>query len=218
MRAEIVVFGRVPAPGRVKTRLAKVIGPDAAAEIYRALLDHVLAEVCATGLPVTLALADAAPLGDWRPPSDARVEIQVQGDLGRRMQTAFERRFAAGAHAVVLVGSDLPAIAAGHLTEATTALSRVPVVLGPAADGGYWLVGQLAPGFDLFSGVVWSAPETLTATRKRIGTLGIAHEEVSVQHDVDTLQDLETVLANAHLGEALRRRLERALGRKPGSG
>lgn len=217
MRAEIIVFGRVPAPGHVKTRLASAIGPDAAAEVYRALLDHALAEAIATGLPVTLALADSMRLGDWRAPNGARVEVQAEGDLGRRMRTAFERRFAAGAQAVVLVGSDLPAMSAALLREAIAALSRVPVVLGPAADGGYWLIGQQAPGLDLFSGVVWSAAETLAATRRRIGTLGIAHEEGSVQHDLDTVRDLETTLADAHLGEELRMKLERAVGRAPGS-
>jgi rSAM/selenodomain-associated transferase 1 len=194
-----------------------VLGPDAAAEIYRVLLDHVLAEACATGLPVTLALADSMQLSDWRAPDGACVEVQAEGDLGRRMHTAFERRFAAGAQAVVLVGSDLPAISASHLREAIAALSRVPVVLGPAEDGGYWLIGQQAPGFDLFSGVVWSAAETLAATRGRIATLGVAHEETAVLNDLDTVRDLETILTDGHLNKELRMKLGRAAGRAPGS-
>ena len=84
MRGEIVVFGRVPVPGRVKTRLAAALGPEAAASLYRLLLDRVLAEAGATGKPVVLALAEAAPAGsDWRPPPGVTVEIQSDGDLGR---------------------------------------------------------------------------------------------------------------------------------------
>jgi rSAM/selenodomain-associated transferase 1 len=208
MRCEIVVFGRVPMAGSVKSRLAAAIGPEAAAEVYRLLLDHVLAEARAAGPAVVLALADAAPAGvGWRPPPGVEVEIQAGEDLGARMRTAFDRRFAAGADAVVLVGSDLPGLTAGVLADARAALERAPVALGPSDDGGYWLVGQRRPGHDLFSGVPWSSPDVLDVTRRRLLELGIGHAELPLLRDLDTLADLEALAADPTLAERLRVRL-----------
>jgi rSAM/selenodomain-associated transferase 1 len=208
--AEIVVFGRIPAPGRVKTRLAKEVGDAAAAEVYRLLLEHALAEACAAGPAVTLALADAPSADDgWRPPTGVKLEIQPAGDLGSRMLRTFERHFSLGAETVILVGSDLPGLAAAQLANAASALTRVPVVLGPSADGGYWLVGQRRPGHDLFTGVPWSSPEVLQATRLRLLGLKLAHQQLPTLRDVDTLADLEALVTDKELDETLRRRISR---------
>jgi rSAM/selenodomain-associated transferase 1 len=215
--AEIVVFGRIPAPGRVKTRLASAIGDGAAAEVYRLLLDHVLAEACAAGQAVTLALADAPRPGDaWQPPAGVRTEIQHAGNLGTRMLKSFARHFSLGAETVILVGSDLPGLAAAMLVDAASALRRVPVVLGPSVDGGYWLVGQRRPGHDLFTGVSWSSPGVLQATRLRLLELKVAHEELPTLRDIDTLSDLETLVADKELGETLRRHLGKLVRNRAG--
>jgi hypothetical protein len=215
--AEIVVFGRIPTPGRVKTRLASAIGDSAAAEVYRLLLDHVLAEACAAAPTVTLALADAPSENDaWRPPAGVKIEIQHAGDLGARLLKSFARHFSQGAETVILVGSDLPGLAARMLADAASALTRVPVVLGPSADGGYWLVGQRRPGHDLFTGVPWSSPEVLHATRRRLLELKVAHEELRTLRDIDTLSDLEAVVADTELDETLRRRISRLVIEREG--
>ena len=204
MTAEIVVFGRWPEPGRVKTRLAHAIGPTAATGVYRALLDHTLVEAAATKLPVTLALVGTPKNGGWRVPTDVRIESQAEGDLGKRMRSAFENRFVAGARAAVLIGSDLPYLTAGLIMKAVAALERVPAVLGPATDGGYWLLGQTAPGYDLFSGVPWSSRRTADATRRRIAEIPAPHDELSVLRDLDTVQDLEAALDDDALDHRLR--------------
>jgi rSAM/selenodomain-associated transferase 1 len=209
MRREIVVFGRVPVAGRVKTRLAAGIGAAAAAEVYRLLLDHALTEACAAAPAVVLALAEAALAGaDWRPPPGVAVEIQADGDLGARMRAAFDRRFAAGADAVVLVGSDLPGLSSGGLAAAFSELERAPVVLGPSVDGGYWLVGQRPPGADLFSGIRWSTPTVLESTRRRLHDLGIAHAELPRLRDLDTVEDLRALAADPVVPGELRVRLD----------
>ena len=198
MKTEAIIFARPPIPGRVKSRLAHSLGPMAAARLYRALLDHALAEALAARLPLTLALTE--PLGDladWRPPEGVNVELQVEGDLGTRMNSAFQRHFDAGAGVVVLIGSDIPGLTGAVLRQAIAALTRVPVVLGPGADGGYWLVGQRSPGFDLFSGVPWSSSETLAATRARLDQLHLHWEELDVLRDIDTAADLTAFLAEA---------------------
>ena len=189
MNAVIVVFGREPVPGRVKTRLARTVGAARAAELYRSLLEHTLAEAVATGVPVVLSFAEA-PAGVWTPPVEVAVETQCAGDLGRRMRDAFRRRFAEGAGRVLLVGSDCPGITAAALAGALALLESRPVVLGPARDGGYWAVGQRAPGVDCFTGVPWSSPDTLRATRRRLEALGVAWAETVTLADVDTADDL----------------------------
>ncbi len=210
MSVVVVVFARAPVPGRVKTRLAAAVGPEAAAAVYRALLDHTLAAARASGLDVTLALAvDQA--SDWRPPAGVAVVPQGSGELGERMQRAFAERFAVGAAGVVLVGSDLPGLSAELFRQAAAALDDAAVVLGPAADGGYWLVGQRAPGVDLFSGVPWSSPRTLAATRQRLVELGVDHRELPVLGDVDTVADLAAAVADQAVEPRLRERLARAL-------
>lgn len=210
MRTDVVVFGRPPQPGRVKTRLAAKLGAPAAAEAYRAVLDHALAEAVASGYPVALALAEPAAAGlGWAPPPGVGVELQDGGDLGARMAAAFARHFASGATVVVLVGSDAPRLDAAMIRRAAEACGGAPVVLGPAADGGYVLVAQRSPGVDMFAGVPWSSPGTLAATRERLGHLGVGHEELEPVRDLDTGDDLDAALADPALDGGLRRRLER---------
>lgn len=195
MSEEIIVFGRWPAPGRVKTRLAAAVGAEAAAEIYRGLLDHTLQEALATHRAVTLALDGRPETGGWIPPEGVRITAQSAGDLGERMHHAFGERFASGATAVVLLGSDIPGVSAELVEEAFTRLGRIPVVIGPAADGGYWAVGQTRPGLDIFSGVPWSTPTTLAETRKRLRVFGVDFAELARLRDIDTIGDLEAVLS-----------------------
>lgn len=218
MKAEIVVFGRWPVPGRVKTRLAVSIGAQRAARIYRALLDHTLAETGATGLPVTLELTGERGASEWQAPPWAALTNQEGRDLGERMANAFNRRFADGADAVVLVGSDLPDLSAGLILGAFDTLRRVPVVLGPAVDGGYWTIGQRRPGRDLFSSVPWSSTSTAAATRKKLAELDVPYEELEELRDLDTLADLEALLAydcdRVPVAEAVRTALGDHGGRK----
>ncbi|MEN8163783.1 MAG: TIGR04282 family arsenosugar biosynthesis glycosyltransferase [Acidobacteriota bacterium] len=189
MTACLVVFGREPVPGQVKTRLARDIGAERAAAVYRLMLERTLAEAMTTGIPVVLSLAGALT-GCWTPPEGPRVEVQGNGDLGRRMWDAFRLRFAEGADRALLIGSDCPGVTRAHLLKAIECLSDVPVVLGPAEDGGYWAIGQRAPGRDCFSGVPWSSGTTLQATRERLLLLDVEWVETETLADVDTAEDL----------------------------
>jgi rSAM/selenodomain-associated transferase 1 len=211
MSAEIVVFGREPVPGRVKTRLARAIGAEAAAAIYAVLLRHTLDESLGTGLSVTLALAEP-PSAAYRPPVGVRLAVQRPGTLGERMAAAFADRFAGGATVVVLVGSDVPRLARHHLLGAAAACTDVPVALGPSPDGGYWVVAQRAPGVDLFSGVPWSVPGTLEATRAGLRGLGVAWRELEQLDDLDTATDLARALGNSEFGAELERAMRRGAG------
>lgn len=202
----IVVYGREPLADRVKTRLAAAIGGEAAAELYKLLLARSVQQAVQTGFQVVLSLSEQPGAG-WNPPSGVALEIQRGSDLGARLADTFDRRFSEGWSRVVVVGSDCPAMTADHIRSAETELERCPVVLGPADDGGYWLVGQRAPGVDLFSGIPWSTRSTLEATRSRLREGAIEWAEIDQLADIDTIEDVENVLASDAIDGQLRSQL-----------
>ncbi len=206
MTTRVVVFGREPLPGRVKSRLAATIGGDRAAAAYAVLLDATLQAARATAFETVLSLAEA-PSAAWARSLKVSWELQSGADLGSRMAAAFSAHFGGGAGRVVLVGSDCPGLRPRHITVAAEQLAEAPVVLGPSADGGYWMVAQRAPGVDLFSEIAWSAPSTLAATRRRLRKLGVQWSEVETLADIDTEADLVPALEDDAVPEGVRRRL-----------
>ena len=215
MNHRVLVFGREPSPGTVKTRLAAGIGDRAAVGIYGVLLQNTLevAQECAENVELWLAETPSVAFG---PPPSVSLAVQRGTCLGERMADAFNRSFDDGADRVVLIGSDCPQITAGHLQQAMAGLDDRPVVLGPAKDGGYWLVAQRAPGVDLFSGVPWSHQDTLAATRKRLQTFGVEWSELDSLLDLDTVEDLETVVTHRKTPAALAAKLREAMRRTRG--
>ncbi|MEE8443918.1 MAG: TIGR04282 family arsenosugar biosynthesis glycosyltransferase [Alphaproteobacteria bacterium] len=186
----LVVFARAPALGAVKRRLAVGIGAVAARGFYvettRALLRRVTGD--ARWRSVIAVTPDAAARrGRHWPGSIARLS-QGHGDLGARMERAMLRF---PGRKVVLVGSDIPDLSADHIRRALGALGRADLVFGPAADGGYWLVGardgRLAKG--LFRGVRWSSPRALSDTLDNAPARRVAMLEML--HDIDDEADLE---------------------------
>jgi hypothetical protein len=211
MRRHLVIFGREPLPGRVKRRLADDIGFERAAEIYALLLAHALAVARDSGLPWTLSLAER-PSADWAGRLErTRWEVQAGRDLGQRLWQTFASHIQGGADQVVIVGSDCPAVTVRHLRRSFRRLEAHRAVVGPARDGGYWLIGQQGPAADLFSGIPWSSPRTLDATRQRLGALKLSWAELETLADVDTAADLASAIADASLPVVLRRKLERVL-------
>jgi len=202
----VVVFGREPAAGEVKTRLAAGIGGPAAARVYAVTLEHSLETAVDSGARVVLSLA-TAPSGEWSREIECSIEVQGMGDLGDRMAEAFERRFSEGEERVIIVGSDCPLITPEHLQAAADVLTDGGVALGPAVDGGYWLVGQRRPGVNLFSDIPWSSHDTLKMTRRRLAGIGAVWTELEELGDVDTEADLIAALNDPSLPEELRRRL-----------
>jgi rSAM/selenodomain-associated transferase 1 len=206
----VVVFGREPIIGKGKSRLAARIGAEAAARIYKVLLEHTLEMATGSGARTVLSLADI-PSGSWARGLDVAVEIQRGDDLGERMVDAFARRFAEGERRVVVVGSDCPWFTSTHIAKASAKLCGADAVLGPASDGGYWLVAQRSPGLAMFTRIPWSSPDTLERTRQRISGLGGTWLELEELVDVDSLEDLDLVLSDSRTPEPLRERLRAAL-------
>ena len=210
MRSCVVVFGREPVAGEVKSRLAEGIGPEAAAKVYAATLEHTLEVAGNSGARVVLSLADV-PSGAWVRGIEGVLEIQRGRDLGDRMDDAFARRFAEGEKRVILIGSDCPWLTATHVAKASAKLGGADAVLGPSTDGGYWLLAQRPPGLPLFARIPWSSRETLERTRNRIQALGGTWSELEELVDIDTAEDLEIVLGDRRTPEPLRQHLRDAI-------
>jgi hypothetical protein len=169
MRQQLVIFAKAPALGRVKSRLARGIGAGAALSFYRRTLAALLRRV-ARDRPWSTALAVApdrsARDGRIWPPRVPR-RAQGAGNLGHRMGRVF-RNWRKGA--LIIVGADIPDITADHIARAFRALGSADVVLGPAPDGGYWLIGAkgTARRGDLFAGVRWSSAHALADTLRNL--------------------------------------------------
>ncbi|WP_324670856.1 TIGR04282 family arsenosugar biosynthesis glycosyltransferase [Hymenobacter sp. GOD-10R] len=188
----LLVFARHPELGRVKTRLAATIGPEAALEVYQALVQHT--QQAANGLAdvaKTVWFAEPASSPDvadvWH---GFKQEVQPGGDLGQKMQVAFAAAFHQGATSAVIIGTDCPALTKGHLTDAFQALSTHDLVLGPAADGGYYLLGMKQLHSELFQNKAWSTADVLATTLADAAHLGLRVALLPVLRDIDTAEDL----------------------------
>ena len=164
----------------------------------------------ASGARVILSLA-SVPSGGWVRDFDAYLELQPTGDLGDRMANAFARRFAEGEDRVIIIGSDCPYLTPQHLRGAAVGLDDSDVVLGPASDGGYWLVAQRAPGVDLFSSIPWSSHNTLQRTQQRLDAIGASWSLLEELADIDTAEDFEAAIDDPRTPGELARRLLEAL-------
>lgn len=181
-RVRVSLFTRWPTPGRAKTRLIPALGAAGAADLHRRLTESTVATVRAAGLRLEIRSTGADPgafrnwLGD-----DLAVVDQGEGDLGDRLARA------AGDVPVLLVGADVPGLRPGHLVAAAAALAHNPAVIGPAADGGYWLLGLAVPMPQLFVGVMWGTGSVLATTLARLPARTPRLETLS---DLDTPDDL----------------------------
>jgi len=190
----LLVFLRQPRAGAVKTRLAAGLGGEAAAELYRALAEEEVRRTAPRGGEFGRLLCFT--------PSEARTEIEAwfpgeellpqEGpDLGARMARAMDQAFRRGAGPVAVIGSDVPWVSRETVLEAFRALDEHDVALGPARDGGYYLLALARPEPRLFDGIAWSTPSVLSATVERAGGLGLAVRLLEPLTDVDTIEDLE---------------------------
>jgi uncharacterized protein len=195
------MLARWPAPGRCKSRLVPGVGRARAAAIQARLTQHGLAAaaearraLAGSGLQVVLAVSGlglraALRWGDLL--GVDRVVAQGTGSLGLRLQRQLLRGCREGAAAVVLIGSDLPALAADDLLEAFRALEHNALVLGPAGDGGYWLIGRHRATPLLFTGIDWGSHRVLAQTLELAGQAGLEAALLAERHDLDRPADLD---------------------------
>jgi uncharacterized protein len=186
----LVIFCREPIKGKVKTRLAHSIGEARTLQIYRNLLSNTIQSAkeldCQILLLVTDPITKTVHL-DWT--ESLPFEIQCGGDLGQRMSMVFERYCKEG-RSVILMGSDCPDLDSAHLKSAIDGLKHADVVLGPASDGGYYLIGMKKHHPELFINIEWSSDKVLMKTLEKIKSIDANLHLLPVLTDIDTEEDL----------------------------
>jgi rSAM/selenodomain-associated transferase 1 len=190
MKKEVVlVFQKNEVLGKVKTRLAAGVGEEQALEIYRQLLDKTHLALRDISVSITTYFSEFIP--DNPIHSAENKLVQVGQDLGERMKNAFAENFDLGIEKVVLIGTDCPSLEAIHLSHAFEALDQSDLVLGPARDGGYYLIGMKRRADFLFEGITWSTELVLSQTLSLAAEQGLQTSLMPVLEDIDTLEDWE---------------------------
>jgi uncharacterized protein len=195
MPIPVLVFTRLPQPGSSKTRLIPALGPTAAADLQRQMTEHLMtrlrraAELDVAQPIIWYAGDDAAAMRRWLGEEWAYRQ-QVGSDLGQRLQRAFQEVFATGAAAALVIGCDVPGIDLDHLVDARRQLDTHDVVMGPALDGGYYLLGLCQSTPELFIDMPWGGTEVAALTRTRCRQRGLSLAELPPLADVDRPEDL----------------------------
>lgn len=188
--ATICVLAKAPVPGAVKTRLAAAIGAEAAAELAKAFLADTLRLAQSLRVArVALVLAGApAAVGDL--PEGVELWPQGEGDLGQRLELCLGRALELSPVALA-IGTDAPSLDPDLLRQGLTALESQPAVLGPAEDGGFYLLGLRRCPRGLLAGLPWSSADTGARTRERLAAQGLEAALLPPWSDVDLVEDLE---------------------------
>lgn len=192
----LLVFTRYPEPGKTKTRLMPALGAEGAAALQKQMTEHTLATVRQLrrqGMPIDVDIqfagGDRSRMRAWLG-GEWDYSPQCDGDLGDRLSRAFEDAFNRGATAVVAIGIDCPDITTEGLADALSRLQSTEVVLGPADDGGYYLLGLSRFVPELFQGIDWGTERVLQQTLAWIDQLNLSSTQLPILPDVDRPEDL----------------------------
>jgi hypothetical protein len=187
------IFIKYPEPGRVKTRLAKGIGNKKAADICRQVVELILKNT----MPFNHAYdrivfydpaARQKDFAAWLPAE--QFVLQQGSDIGAKMENAVRELLDRGAEKVVLTGADIPGLSGRIIESAFQELNRTDTVIGPARDGGYYLIGMKSPHAEIFRNIPWSTPRVLEDTLMRLRRLRLSVTLIERLSDMDTAEDL----------------------------
>ena len=192
----VALILKAPRPGQVKTRLASSIGAERATRVYRALVEHQLAQIPASWrIAIHFAPVDAeAEMRRWLEklsPRGTNFMPQPDGDLGVRLISAMDHGFAADADLVFFLGGDCPGITCSYLEEAEAALAKTEMVIAGALDGGYVLLGLRKPMAAVFEAIPWSSDAVFAATLGQARAAGLSYHCLSPLEDIDDLESYE---------------------------
>ena len=198
-KERLIIFTRYPETGIAKTRLIPLLGAKGAANLQRKMTEHILSRM--NGLKSSNELTieirydggNEQLMRQWLG-SEFEFASQGDGDLGKRMQGAFKDAFESGAASAVIIGTDIPDLTVKVIKTAFTLLTEKDMVLGPAKDGGYYLIGfekaAFSPAFgDLFAGITWGEHDVLKKTLNIATGLGLGYSLVDALNDVDRPED-----------------------------
>jgi rSAM/selenodomain-associated transferase 1 len=188
----LIIFVKNPELGKVKTRLAKSIGPQRAMEVYIQLLKYTRQVTNQlSDVNKYVYYAEAITAVDIWDSTMYDKRLQYGENLGERMQGAFADCFEEGNDKVVIIGSDCPDIQLEHLQAAFVFLDTADVVIGPVTDGGYYLLGMKTCYRELFKEISWSTSAVFQQTRQKMETLGLSYHLLEMLSDVDELESYE---------------------------
>ena len=192
----LILFVRYPEAGRVKTRLAKSVGPEEARRLYQNLTEanlKVIHPLARQGVDLVIAFdppEQEEAVKNWlRGPY--HYLNQGEGGLGERITQGFERVFLGGAKKAIVLGSDTLDLRIEIVKQAYQALESSDLVLGPAKDGGYYLIGLRRPQPRLFQNIPWSTPHVLASTQLRAEQLGLSYSLLEELEDLDEVENRE---------------------------
>lgn len=189
MTSLLIVFIKNPQKGRVKTRLAQSVGEERALEIYKKLLDHTRKAARDVAVNKQVWYSQFIPENDAWDKARFEKKLQKGGNLGERMQHAFREAFAEDYSKIVIIGSDCAEITAEVIGQAYRKLEDYDLVVGPSADGGYYLLGMNYFYPELFDDIAWSTSDVLSATLAKAEKLNLSLALLPKLNDVDNRKD-----------------------------
>ncbi len=187
----LIIFTRNPELGKVKTRLAATIGNQSALEIYKFLLDHTVKISTPVNADKFVFYSENIQENDVWNPAFFKKELQTGTSLGDRMENAFRFLFKKGYQKVVIVGSDIFELNSQEIEDSFSALKNNPYVIGPAKDGGYYLLGMNQLNNKLFKNKNWGTDSVLNDTLLDLKEQKVAL--LSVKNDIDLYEDIENI-------------------------
>jgi rSAM/selenodomain-associated transferase 1 len=200
----LLFFVKNPEKGKVKSRLAAVIGDDSALSLYKNLVAQMLSILKGGTFPLYICFFPKnaqKPIKNWLG-REYRYIPQNGKDLGERMRNSFVDGFAMGHKRVVLIGSDIPDLPMKYIEEAFQSLKGMDAVIGPAYDGGYYLIGFKDKTFSpqVFEGIAWGTKSVFNETMKKLKRSRRAVHTLPYQRDIDTAEDLKRLKGGAPKG------------------
>lgn len=208
----LLVFVRYPEPGKVKTRIAIELGAQKAAELYSLIAGSIIEGVSGSDMYQTAIYFDPPESEDrirqWLGRSDLYCEPQSAGTIGERMSDAFDRAFSGGAQKAVLIGTDIPDLTGEIVADAFRLLDHEDAVIGPAEDGGYYLLGLKKPEPLLFKDIRWGSEVVFEQTIDRLKKLNIGYKSLDTLRDVDTARDIGPELLEQLTGGSILRNVK----------
>lgn len=195
LKQHLIIFTRYPEPGKTKTRLIPALGIVGAANLQREMTEYTLSQVkelqpsTAVSLEVRFAGGNLQLMQDWLG-SDLVYQFQGEGDLGSRMMRSLFDAFEQSAQQAIIIGIDCPGVNAEILATAFEQLYAFDVVLGPAVDGGYYLIGLRQPCGELFTNINWGTSQVLAQTVEIAEKLNLSIFYLPILADVDRPEDL----------------------------
>jgi len=190
----VLVFVRAPELGRVKTRLEKKMDAVTVLGLYQCFVEDIIQTLTSGGYEITVYFAPShkeSAVQTWLGPT-MHIQAQTGMSLGEKMRNAFSDVFATGVNQAILIGSDFPDLDIGILQEAFVFLQSKDVTIGPAEDGGYYLMGFRKDAFDgdVFTGIDWGTEHVFQQTLQHIHDAGLTDHVLPSWQDIDTYDDL----------------------------